>query len=345
MRINGVRRRLTPIRRTIATAAVLAIAATTAGCFLDRRGDAEDLERHVRALPGVAETDMSYDKNFTSGENFDLNVTLQQDVTEAQIREIGKYFADRTDETGLAERSADLSLRLPIVPPPPKNLYGQDYQSASFSRGSSSTIDSPTADEIADDAAAWLRMARSPIVADAAMSAPTWNGAGDSRAVRITLTSTATQSEALALRAGEPMLSDASWGISVQGDRRNRPQTYYATPRPPRDEDLRIWREVIELLGPYAEATGQTSVPAAQGEQAETVVEFALPTDAPSQPQARRTAFGVPTLLQRFGQPVSVTIWTGEGSAEFIVGGCYRHDKDHHALPLEVELSAEFEKC
>lgn len=54
---------------------------------------------------------------------------------------------------------------------------------------------------------------------------------------------------------------------------------------------------------------------------------------------------GLPTLLQRFDQPVSVTIWTGEGSAEFIVGGYCRHDKDYNALPLEVELSAKFENC
>jgi hypothetical protein len=40
-----------------------------------------------------------------------------------------------------------------------------------------------------------------------------------------------------------------------------------------------------------------------------------------------------------------VTIRTGEGSAEFIVGGCYRHDNEHQAIHLELELSAEFEKC
>jgi hypothetical protein len=131
---NSKCRRLTPIQQTISIATALAINFTAAGCFLDRRSDAEHLDRHVRALPGVAATDMTYDKNFTSGENFRLKVTLQQNVTDPQIRDIGKYFADRTDETGLAERSADLSLRLPIVPPPPKNLYGQDYQSAHFSR-------------------------------------------------------------------------------------------------------------------------------------------------------------------------------------------------------------------
>lgn len=344
--LNGDRRRRTPIQLMIATATVLAIGFAAAGCFLDNRSDAEDLDRHIRAMPGVANTDMTYRKTYTSGERFDLNVTLQQDITEQQIQDIGRYFANRTDETGLADRSAELSLRLPILPPPPpKNLYARDYQSAWFSRGPSSTTHSPSGDDIAAAAAAWLRIARSPIVADASLTAPTWGGAGDSRRVTITLKPTATQAEALALQAGEPMLSDADWGISVQGDPMYRPHDYYASPRPPSDDDLRTWREISALIGYYYEATGQTNVPTAPGKQAETVVEFAIATDAGSQPGARQIAFGVPTLLQRFGRPVAVTIWTGGGSAEFIVGGCYRHDGKHHTLPLERELSAEFEKC
>ncbi|MUL48443.1 hypothetical protein FZI85_27240 [Mycobacterium sp. CBMA293] len=343
---NGGRRRLTPIRLVIATVMVMAIGFTAAGCIFGRRSDAEDLDRHVRAMPGVADTDMTYHNTFTSGERFDLNVTLQQDITEPQIRDIGKFFANRTDATGLADRSAELFLRLPVVPPPsPKNLYARDYQLASFSRGPYNTAHSPNGGQIADAAAAWLRMARSPIVADASLTAPTWGGAGDSRSVTITLKPTATQTEALALQVGEPMLSDANWGISIQDDPTSRPHDYFASPRPPSDDDLRTWREISVLIGSYYEATAQTNVPAAAGQQADTVVKFAIATDAGSQPQARRIAFGVPTLLQRLGRAVAVTIWTVDGGAEFLVGGCYQHDAKHHRLPLEIELSATFEKC
>lgn len=188
-------------------------------------------------------------------------------------------------------------------------------------------------------------MARSPIVADASLTAPTWSGPANSRGVTITLKPTATQTDALAFQAGEPMLSDANWGISVQGDPMYRPHTYYSSPRPPSDDDLRTWREISALIGYYYEATGQTNVPAASGQQAETVVEFSIATDAGSQLQARHIAFGVPTLLQRLGRPVAVTIRTVDGPAEFVVGGCYRHDGKHRRLPLERELSAEFEKC
>ncbi|MFL0243305.1 hypothetical protein [Mycobacterium sp. SMC-17] len=325
---------------------VVAIGVTAVGCIFGRRGDAEDLDRHVRAMPGVADTDMTYVNSFTSGERFDLNVTLRQDITEPQIRDIGKFFASRTDDTGLAERSAELWLRLPVVPPPaPNNLYAPDHQSASFSRGYYSTAHSPTGDQIADRAAAWLRMARSPIVANASLTAPTWGGASDSRQVTITLKPTATQTEALALQAAEPMLSDANWGIVIQDDPASRPHDYFASPRPPSDDDLRTWREISALIGASYEASAQTNAPAGQGQQAETVVKFAIATDAGSQPRARQIAFGVPTLLQRLGRPVAVTIWGGGGGAEFIVGGCYRHDEKHHRFPLELDLSAAFEKC
>lgn len=64
---NGERRRRSPIRLVITTAMVVAIGVTAASCIFGRRGDAEDLDRHVRAMPGVADTDMTYVNSFTSG--------------------------------------------------------------------------------------------------------------------------------------------------------------------------------------------------------------------------------------------------------------------------------------
>jgi hypothetical protein len=49
---------------------VAAVTFAATSCFFDRRSDAEDMDRKVRAMPGVADTDMDYDKNITSGENF-----------------------------------------------------------------------------------------------------------------------------------------------------------------------------------------------------------------------------------------------------------------------------------
>lgn len=337
------------LNRTMrATALVVVLAAITAmlsACVVNRRDAAEDLDRHVRTMAGVADTDMNYTSDFTNGEGFRLTVALKPDVTERQIRDIGGYFATRSTQTGLAESSAQLSLRLPVMPPPPKTNYSHDYSEAIFLLGRSAALHDPTAGEIGDGAAAWLEAANSPAVARVTLTEPTWGGQGDSRDVRVTLRPTATQADALALQEADPALGTASWGISLAADGLYRPHDYYAKPHPPSDADLQTWRDISALIGPGGELSGRTDVPREQGRQAETVVEFSLPSGAGSEAEARRVAFGAAGLLRRFGRPVAMTAYTDQGRIELIVGGCYRHDLDHRRLPLEAELSREFERC
>ena len=311
----------------------------------DRRDDAEDLDQHVRTMPGVADTEMRYSSDFTAGEQLGLTVTLDRDVTDAQVRDIGGYFTDHTGATGLAEVSAELLLRLPIVPPPPKTLYSYDYSVARFGLGRSKTSANSTAAEIADSAATWLRAARSPVAAEVTLTQPTGGGKGDARTITVTMRPGATQNSALELQAGEPGLADASWGISLAADSTRRPHTYYSRPRPPSDADLQTWREVSALVGATEEASGRTDIPAEQGHQAETTVEIGLPDGYGNEADARRIAFGVAAVLRRFGRPVEMIAQTGDGAIRLIVGGCYRRDADHLPRPLEAELSDEYESC
>jgi hypothetical protein len=333
------------VRPIVAVLVLILVSCTVAGCVVNRRDDAQDLDRHLGTMPGVADTEMRYSSDFTNGEAFDLTVTLGQAITETQVREVAGYFADHTAATGLAEDSAELSLRLPIVPPPQKSLYNDGYSEARFEFGRSTTSDNPTADEIADSAAAWLRAARSPVAAEVTLAQPISGGEGDSRAVRVTMRPGATQADALALQATDRALANASWGISLEADNTYRPHTYYSTPRPPRDADLQTWREVSALVGATESASGRTDVPAQRGKQAETAVEFGLPDGYGSEADARQIAFGVAALLRRFDRPVEMTAQTGGGPVELIVGGCYRHDADHRPQSLEVELSKEYESC
>src|SRR5215218_2978995 len=108
------------MRPVVAIPAVLLVVCAT-GCVTDREDDAQDLDGHVQGMPGVADTEVRYHNDFTNGENFDLTVTLRPDITEPQVRQVGGYFVEHATGTGLAEDSAGLSLRLPVVPPPPKN--------------------------------------------------------------------------------------------------------------------------------------------------------------------------------------------------------------------------------
>jgi hypothetical protein len=332
------------MRRAVAIPAVL-LAMCTAGWVVNREDDAQDLDRHLRGLPGVADTEIRYSSDFTNGENFDLTVTLDPNITEPQVRQVGGYFVEHATATGLAEDSAELWLRLPIVPAPPENLYTDPYSEARFRLGRSTTSDNPTADGIADSAAVWLRAAHSPVAAEVTLSQPEWGGGGDTRDITITMRPGATSAQALALQAADPALADASWGISLVSDRSHRPHSYYASPRPPSDADLQTWREISAVVGASEEARGETSIPAERGHQAETTVEIGLPDGRGGGAEARRIAFTVADLVTRLGPPVELIAQTETGTVELIVGGCYRHNPKHVREPLERELSQRYETC
>jgi hypothetical protein len=199
-------------RPAFAIPAVL-LAVCTAGCMIDREDDAQDLDRHVRGMPGVAETEVRYRSDFTNGENFDLTVTLHPDITEAQVRQIGGYFVEHASETGLAETSAELDLRLPAVPPPPKNSDISEYSQASFKFGRNATTSNAGADAVADSAAVWLRTVRSPVTSSVALNQPRWGESADSRRITVTLRPDATEAHVLAVQAADPALAGASWGV------------------------------------------------------------------------------------------------------------------------------------
>ena len=221
---------LNPIQRFIATATVLAIALIIRAASLITGARQKSWivtcarwrgGRHRHALR----------QELHLGENFNLAVTLQQDVTEAQIRDVARYFADRTDATGLAERSASLSLRLPIVAPSGEDAFTQGLSVGVLPAGLQQHRGQP---QRRRDCRRRGGVAANGTLADRRrrdLTAPAWNRAGDSRRVQITLRPDAT-SPNTRIAVGEPMLADASWGIAVQDDARYRPHTYYATPRP-----------------------------------------------------------------------------------------------------------------
>jgi len=339
--------RQTGVRRSIVAAVIATTAWSAVSCSLlfDRSGDAKHLDQQIHGMPGVADTDVDYKSDFTSGERFDLTVMLRPDVTDQQVSDIGRAFVDVTNKTGLSERSAELALRYPINPPPPTSNYTTDYSDTLFSAGSQSVRDNPTADEVAASAATWLRAARSPAAIGVQLVQPLWSQPGDSRQITVTLRPGATSADAIALQASDPGLAGASWGISVIGDEMYRPHDYYSTPTPPTDAELDLWRRVSALVGVSQGARGQTTVPAERGKQAETWFEIYLPDGAGSEPDARRIAYGVARLVLRFDHPVQLTLYTGDGTAELVVGGCYQHDAKHQVQPLEADLSTAFEKC
>ena len=126
--------RQTGVRGSIAAAVIATTVLSSVSCSLlfDRSRDAKHLDQQIHGMPGVADTDMDYKSDFTSGERFDLIVMLRPDVTDQQVSDIGRTFVDTSARTGLDERSAELQLRYPIDPPPPKNNYTTDHSVAYF---------------------------------------------------------------------------------------------------------------------------------------------------------------------------------------------------------------------
>jgi hypothetical protein len=326
-------------------AAMVAVTAVSCSLLFDNRDDAAELERQIRSMAGVAHTDMDYHSDFENGERFILTVQLSPDATDGQAADVGRSFAQGVAKRKLNSHQTDLDLRRPSDPPPPKNNYTNDYSDAGFHFGRNDTTESPTADDVADSAALWFRTAKSPAALRVDLLQPTWNGAHDSRQLSVTLRPEATHADALALQASEHGLADAWWQVSIVGDQTYRPHDYSSTPQPPTDSELELWRQISTVIGVSEEAKGSTRVPALKNEQAETTIEISLPYGAGAAPDAHRIAVAVAELMTGYHHPAQLTANTGEGPAEIIVGGCYRHDAKHVRAAIEIEMSAKYEKC
>jgi hypothetical protein len=321
-----------------------AVVWSASACFVDRRHDAELVDRQIKAMPGVAGTDMRYESSFENGQNFRLTVQLDTQVTQPQATEIGRTFVDQMQRHHLGGHKVEFDVRYPAVPQL-KSLYLTDYSQAMFTMGANASppVD-PSAAYVGDSIAVWLHAVRSPVAEYADLNQPTWGGPAQSRDIFITLKPGTTAAEAQALQNSDPSFANATWRILIATDPIYRPQEYRSKPKPPSDHDMALWRQIIAIVGPHDEASGSTQIPADHG-QAETQIEVSLPTGRDSEPAAHQMAVSVADLVQGFGRPVALTLRTADGSVQIIVGGCWRGEPDHRRLPLEVEMSRRYEKC
>jgi hypothetical protein len=326
----------------IGLAALMVLPASA--CFVDRRHDADLVDRQIKAMPGVADTDMAYESSFENGQQFWLTVRLDPRVTQPQAADIGRTFVNQLQRHHLGGHKVELDIRYPAVPQQKSN-YLSDYSQAAFTLGDNASPPAdPSAKDVGDSIAVWLHAVRSPIAEYVDLNQPTWGGSAQSRAISITLKPGATAADAQALQNSDPSLANAIWRILIATDPIYRPQEYASTPKPPSDHDMALWRQITAIVGPHDEARGSTRTPAVHA-RAETEIEISLPTASDSEPQAHQTAMSVADLLPQFGHPVALTLHTSDGPVQIVIGGCWRHEPDHRRLPLEVEMSHSYEKC
>lgn len=311
----------------------------TSACFVNRRDDADQVDRQIKAMPGVAGTDMSYESSFENGQQFRLTVRLDSRITQPQATDVGRTFVDQMQRHHLGGHKVELDIRYPAVPQQKSN-YLPDYSQAAFTLGENASPPAdPSAADVGESVAVWLHAVRSPTAEYVDLNQPTWGGPAQSRAISITLKPGATAADAQALQKGDPSLANAIWRILIAPDPTYRAQEYTSTPKPPSDHDMALWTQVTAIVGPHNEARGSTRTPAVHA-QAETEIEISLPPASDHQ-----TAISVADLLPQFGHPVALTLHTVDGPVQIIVGGCWRHEPGHRRLPLEVEMSRSYEKC
>ncbi|MFZ0905783.1 MAG: hypothetical protein WAN71_18320 [Mycobacterium sp.] len=313
-------------------------------CLADHRHDAELVDQRIKAMPGVADTELKYESSFENGQNFGLVVKLDTRVTLPQATDIGRSFVDQTQRHHLGGHKVELDIRYPAVPQQKSN-YLADYSQAAFTLGDNASPPAdPSAADVGDSIAVWLHAVRSPVAEYVGLNQPTWGGSAQSRDILITLKQGATAADAQALQKSDPSLANATWRILIATDPTYRPQEYTSKPRPPSDSDVALWSQIIAIVGAGDEASGSTQIPAKPA-WAETEIQISLPTGRDGEPGAHQTAISVADLLPQFGHPVGLRMYTSDGPAEIIVGGCWHHEPDHRRLPLEVEMSRRYEKC
>ncbi|WKG05854.1 hypothetical protein [Mycolicibacterium sp. HK-90] len=324
-------------------AAILAAVALSAASCTNQK-EAASVDQKIGQMPGVSSTNLSYDSNVSSGETFRLTVNLMPDVTDAQVVRISQTFVDQIKRTGLDDESADLYLRFSSPDPPSKHPGSEQYSTASFGFGQKSVRVDPTADQVGDSAGVWLRAARAGVAQLVDLVQPLWGEGGDSRQITITLDPSTPAAKAVGLQRSDPGLAQATWEIHLPVGDVGRSHDYTSTPNPPSDPDRALWSDISAVVGEYYDAKADTA-PMSDRRQALTVVEIDVPKSADSDQDLARIAREVPPLLPRFGHPTQLSLRTPDGMVELIAGGCFTHRDDHTRLPLELELSARYEKC
>lgn len=272
------------------------------------------------------------------------SVTLTTQATDAQSVNISRTFitahrgpAGITDSLTLGYPAAGkLPWRSGLTVSIPQSLAGFTFEATG-----------PSVGQVADSIGVWLAAAHSPVAELVTLNQPSDRTPDDagSRGMTVVLTPDATEATADALQASDLGLADASWIIKIPvEDTLGRSHDYTSTPNPPKDSDRMLWTQISDIVGHHFENEA-SAVTSAYGSQAVTTITIRIPRSANSDIDIPRKAREIAALLPGFGHPTSMVLNTADGAVELTVGGCYMHKIGHRRLPLEIELSQQYETC
>jgi hypothetical protein len=329
---------------SIVAAAIAATVWPAVSCSLlfDKRGAAEHIQGQLRAMPGVAHTNLTYSAGIATGKNFSLDVTLDESATEQQAVEVARTFVHDRSAEGLGDHDGGITLRYPAAEDTGDAV--RDASNATFFFGSKDGLPDPTEQQVADGVGLWARVAHSPVVNFVELFEPNRSGEQDGPNVTVVLRLAANAAAAAELQRDTPGLDAASWEYSVPFGSAVTRRSYASTPIPPSASDMASWTEISSVIGPYYDAKGTTDSNIG-ARQALTEIDVDIPQSADSTQHIDSVTRGVAALLPRFGHPAALVVRFPDGQLELVVGGCYRHEADHVRPPLELELSKQYEKC
>jgi hypothetical protein len=323
----------------------IVLTAGAGGCSADRSAAARAIGNAVRALPGVADTDVTY----YSGASFRLDVTLAETVSDTQAAAVGSTFVDRM-------RAADFGgfdVILNVAYPANNSRATKTSDShASFQYHFRSAPESalhnpsPSSAEVASGLALWLQAAQSPATVGAALHQEASTGTGSRQSIVVSISSSVDDKAIAELIDAHPALRAATWKSSIPPGAAPREfRVYRIRGQFPDRRRRELWQQILGQLGPDDDGDAVTDPAGAQASGALTNVKIDLWAKPQTSERVEGITRAVLPLLPGLGSPVRVNIFSYTASIELILGGCSQPAPNHRPSTLEVELRRQYERC
>jgi len=336
----------------IIATAVVALSLTGCG-FPNRRGAADAIDKAIRTMPGVANTDIRYDTSFDGGAYFSMTVTLTAQTSNDQGAAVARAFFEQVIAADFT--SFHVQLELHYQRPgatPADSVLNFSYDFVQGVRGG------PSPDAVAETATWWFDVAHSPGVMSAAVTLPLDGiDAHDGSYVGVTIPVDADDAVLTDLIHRHPQLNSARWNVVAPSRPYPFPPRSYTSTGRFLDHHSRLtWARIVDQLQPDDVAKASTQIPPDNG-QPPTTVDIGWGLVSGRDGDFERVARGVAALLTELPGPVLFQLTTRvmdpvtndvvDRNLAITVGGCTATDPNRLTppLPLENELRHLYERC